>query len=186
MTDYSSWKIDGKAYFPGFALRAFHDGTRELNRLSTEIVIPNDFQVTLEVLERPDIALISALDSRGTKDDVPPHPRFLCYSFSTRDNKHIFTASLVYSYEGPVLINALDDAKKGLLENIDMYHLAPDSFNPLAAMIIASHPGFPNMSSGMVIYKHLERIAGKELQTEGLRELAEKTYFEMLWNVPLF
>ncbi len=171
MTDYSSWKIDGKAYFPGFALRAFHDGTRELNRLSTELVIPNDFQVTLDILERPDVALISALDRRGTEDDVPPLPRFLCYSFSTRDNKHIFTASLVYPYAGPVLVNALGDAKKGLLENIDMYH-------------IASHPEFP--SPGRVVYKHLERIAGKELQTEGLRELAEKTYFEMLWNVPSF
>jgi len=170
----SSWKIDGKTTVPGFVFRKFDDGSCELQRLNTiEWDIPDDTFLGLDIVPAyPEIALITSLDGRIKKDAYPDYKcrKFLYYSFSKGDNTPIITTYQIYLRDGPVLVYPWDDEKKGLLGRIDMYHVNMGG----------------DKTPNKVLVKHLERIMGKQLLTDGLRELAEKTYFDILWNVPSF
>lgn len=164
------WKIDGKTPTPGLMLGKLCDGRSELRIPHLESGAPDDDPVTLDVLvDNPGVALITAVDGRGTRDGSPAYSKFICHSFSKGENQHITTAYLIYLVDGPVWVHAWDDAKKSLLEKIDMLHVNVT----------------PDRTPERVIQKHLERVKGKELLTEGLRDLAEKIYFDMIWNVPV-
>ena len=164
------WKIDG-GKIPSFVVEKGEDSSHQLKIPHHESGAPWNGQVTLEVLAaHPNVALITAVDRRGTTDGSPPYKSFLCYSFCKSKSKQIITSYLIYTFSGPVIVKAWDNEKKGLLENINMFHLdiTPDRV--------------PNK----VIQKHLERINKLKCVGQGLKKRAEKTYFDMLWNVPEF
>ncbi len=163
-------KLDGKTSFPSFVLMNI-GGKRELRRINFEWGLPfYDRSVTLGIIkEQPEIALITALPGEALVRKG--YTKFLCYSFS--EGKHMITTNQAYLYEGHLLLHPLDDSKKDLLEKIDIYH-------------VGSHPTTPDKTSERVVAKHLERVMGKGLQTGGLREMAERAYFDMLWNIPSF
>ncbi len=128
--------------------------------------MPWDFPVTLDILKRnPNIALISAVDRRGTTDGSPNYNKFTCYSFT--EEKQIITTYQVYTFTGPVIVRAWKPEKVRLLENIDMEHFDIT----------------PNRTPERLIARHLERIPGKSTISEGLRDMAEKAYFDMLQGV---
>ena len=161
------WKIDGKTGIP--CLMHVADGDkRVLAYEKLEWGNPNDFPVTLELVQcHPEIALITTVDGRGTTDGSPPYNKFICYSFSKSENSQILTTYLAYTYTGPVIVKAWDDEKKSLLENISMFHVNITQ----------------KRTPEIVIQKHLERIRGEQLEIKGLKEMAEKAFFDMLWNV---
>lgn len=159
---YAGLKIDGRP-LPRFMMYVTSSGRDELRTPSKELALPYDVSTKLRALRKyPGVALISSIDG-GLG-----HKKFLCYSFLQDEEKHIMTAYMAYMFSGPVIVRAWDTKKKSLLENIDMYHIDIS----------------PARTPEKVIQKHLQRVKGKKLQTKGLRDLAEKTYFDMLRNVP--
>ena len=163
------WKIDGRTAIPPFVMaRGDKEGTHELRIAHGESGTPWDFPVRLEVLEKnPSVALVTATDRRGFTDNSQCY-KFMCYSFD--DRQRIITSYLVYSITGPVIVKAWDDEKKSLLENVDMEHFDIHL----------------DKSPERLIARHLERIAGRNTITECLRDSAEKTYFDILWNISQF
>ena len=164
-----AWKIDGKTPIPPFVMaRGDKKGTHELRIAHHESGAPWDFPVRLELLERnSSVALITATDRRGFTDNSPCY-KYTCYSFD--DRQRIITSYLIYSITGPVIVEAWNEEKKGLLENIDLEHFDIN----------------PDNSPERLIARHLERIAGRNTVTEGLRDSAEKTYFDILYNIKEF
>ena len=161
-----TWKIDGITGTPPL-VSGSEDGKHILKIAHRESGVPWDFPITLNVLEQhPDVALIRAADRRGTTDGSPPYKKFLCYSFD--GSRQLVTAYLIHTFSGPVVVGAWDSEKRGLLENVDMEHIDIT----------------PDRVPDRVVARHLERIAGRTLVRDGLRDMAEKCYFDMLWNVP--
>lgn len=162
------WKIDGKTAIPPFVMaRGDEVGTHELRIAHHESGTPWDFPVTLDVMsEYPNIVLINAVDRGGL--DNKPASKYLCYSCN--DRNRIITASLFYKFVGPVIVKAWSEEKRGLLENIDFEHFGILSEN----------------NPQTLIDRHLERIAGRSVVTDGIRDSAERTYFDMLWNIREF
>ena len=159
------WKIDGKTEIPGLVLR----GDNKLYYPNPERGIPNDFPVTLETLkEHPGVALITAVDGRGTINGSPSYNKFLCYSFDAQ--KHLVTTYLAYIYTGPVTVRMWDRKKKREVETVNMFHLDIT----------------PDRIPDRVIQEHLRRISGCSCLVEGLIDLAEKCYSDMLLNAPQF
>ena len=153
--------IDGESTFPPLIMNSDH----ELRFLNPEHGYADDGPFTLE-LPRPDVALISARDARKYKEGCQPAMKFL--AMSMKPGKKIVTAYLAYRYNGPVEVSAWADDKKGLLSVVDMEHVDID---------LAQTPE-------RLLERHYEKIVEEEgLITEGLREEAEKTFFDMLWNV---
>jgi len=141
---------------------------RELRYVNPEWGYPND-KVFLNIVRGiPKIALITTVDGRGTTDGSPPYKKFICYSFT--EGKQLMTAYQAYLYNGSVVVEAWDEKKKHLLENIDMFHVDIT----------------PERVPAKVVRKHLERIAGRQCVVEGLRDKAEKAFFDMSWNVPSY
>ncbi len=129
---------------------------------------PKDPKVTLEVLKsHPEIALISAVHGQAVEED-PPYMKFMCYFFCLDEDKQIITSYQGYDYTGPVIVEAWKKEKKSLLSNIDMFHVKTGG---------RKTPYF-------VISKHLSRINRRNCQIEGLKNMANKAFFDMLWNVP--
>ena len=116
-------KIDGKTAIP--RLMHIADGDKRiLTYENPEWGLPHDFPVNLELVQyHPEIALITAIDGRGTNDGSPPYKKFMCYSFSKSENSQILTTYLAYTYTGPVIVKTWDEEKKSLLENISMFHV---------------------------------------------------------------
>ena len=152
-------RIDGVKTFPGFALCA-----HRLHYVNPEWGYADDGPFTLELVT-PQVALISGDDGRGTSDGSPCYRKFL--AFSKTPDKRIITAYLAYIYTGPVGVRTWKPELRGLLKDIDMehYNITPDRV------------------PDRLLAKHRERTNGQVLVQEGLRELAEKTFFDMLWNV---
>jgi len=164
------WEIDEGTDVPGFAFAIYekNGGKRVLERVNSEWGYPED-RISLEILrDYPDVALFSAVDGRGTNDGSPACKKFICYSFDGKSQ--IMTTYQAYLFNGSVVVEAGDEKKKHLLENIDMFSIDIT----------------PDRVPDKVIGKHLERIAGKECIAEGLRGIAEKTFFDMLWNIPSY
>ncbi len=162
------WKIDGKTPITPFVI-AKNNGAHELNSSHTEGSIPWDYPVTLDILEKnPNVALIKAVDRRGTTDGSPAYNRFMCYS--AIEGKQIITTYQIYTFTGPVIVRAWKPEKIKLLEDIDMEHFDIT----------------PDRTPERIIARHLERITGKNTLVDGLRDMAEKTYFDMLWNINQF
>ena len=161
------WKIDEKTAVPPFIMVAGEEkGTHELNIIHGESGAPWDFPVTLSILKRnPNVALISATDRRGTTDGSLPYKKLMCYSFG--GERQIITTYQVYTFTGPVVVKAWRPENRELLRNIDMEHLDIT----------------PDRTPERLIERHLKRIAGRNMVVDGLGEMAEKTYFDMLWNV---
>ncbi|MBM3233739.1 hypothetical protein FJZ19_01460 [Candidatus Pacearchaeota archaeon] len=164
MTHDGRWKLDGRPV-PPFVL-----GKRELKITHYESGAPWDYPVSLRILPRKDIAIVTAVDRRRTTDGGPAYKKFMCYSSADRQ---IVTAYLACSFSGKVKVEAWQPEKKSLLENIDFEHVD-----------ITQDVKQDRDNNTKLVARHLERIAGRETITDGLRELAEKCYFDMLWNVP--
>ena len=154
--------IDGEKTWPAFILI-----DHELRFLNPEWGYPNDGPFTLELLERdPRIALISGDDGRGTTNGSPCYRKFL--AVSKVGDKRVVTAYLAYTYDGPVKVEAWNEKKKPLLRDVEMFHvdITPDRVHD------------------RLIERHLRRLTTEgEVAVENLKELAQRTFFEMLWNV---
>lgn len=158
---FAGLKIDGTP-LPRLETYVNSSGVSELIIPRKELAKPYDVSTRLRALRRyPGVALISMVDG-GLG-----HKKFLCYSFLD-EGKHVMTAYLAYMFDGPIIVRAWNPKRESLLEKIDLYH------------INIGHDRTP----GKVIKKHMERIKGKNLQIKGLKDLAEKTYLDMLRNVP--
>ncbi|MBR9701406.1 hypothetical protein GOV13_00625 [Candidatus Pacearchaeota archaeon] len=167
MNKMTYWKINGDTEVQGFALTKYDKDSdkRLLRAINSEWGYPDD-KVSLDIVPAiPEIALIWAVDGRGTTDGSPPFKKFICYSFA--EEKQLMTTYQAYLYNGPVVVEAWDEKKKRLLENVDMEHIDIT----------------PDRVPAKVVRKHFERIAGKQCVVEGLRDKAEKAFFDMLWNV---
>jgi hypothetical protein len=164
------WEINEGRRVPSFMFTIYERDKRkrELKYVNPEWGYPKD-RISLEILrDYPDVALFSAVDGRGTNDGSPAYNKFICYSFDGKSQ--IMTTYQAYLFNGSVVVEAWDEKKKHLLENIDMFSIDIT----------------PDRVPDKVIGKHLERIAGKECIAEGLRGMAEKTFFDMLWNIPSY
>ena len=163
-----TWEIiNGETKVPFFVHTIYEkdDSKRLLRYINPEWGYTRDI-LSLEVLrDHPNVVLISAIDGRGTIDGSPAFNKFICYSNDR--SKQIMTTYQAYLFNGEVVVEAWDSEKESLLENIDMFHVDIT----------------PDRTPGKVIQKHLERIAGKPCITKGLRDKAEKAFFDMLWNV---
>lgn len=156
----ATYKIDGERTFPSFIVSG-----EKLKYLNPEWGYENDGPFTLE-LPDPRVALIGAEDGRGTTDGSPSFMKFLAISQSPE--KRIITAYLVYTFNGPVKVEAWNPEKRGLLEDIDMEH----------------YDITPDRTPDRLLERHYERISHENgIITENLGELAQKTFFDMLWNV---
>lgn len=159
----SYWKIDGRD-LPGMivsnsVLKIYHH----------EGGFSDDTEVSLDLLEdHPEVALFSSVDGVKCNEGSPNFPKYVCFSFE--DKKQILTSYFVRTFDGPVTVEAWDEEKKHLLENVDMHHV--DVTN--------------SRSPDRVIQEHLKRIHGRNCLRQGVRDLAETTYFDMLWNVTEF
>ncbi len=153
-------EINGQNTFPAFLL-----SNHELRYLNPELGYKNDGPF---ILELPDsrIALISADDGRGTIDGSPNYRKFL--ALSKTPERRIITAYLAYKYTGPVKVEAWKPELKGLLADVEMEH----------------YDITPDRVPDRLLNRHLERIAHEgALVTEGLIDIAQQTFFDMLWNV---
>lgn len=162
-----TWKIDRTTQLPPFIISpGKREGTHELKVAHLESGIPHDFPISLNLLEgNSSVALISARDRRKTTDDSPNYNRFMCYSLG--DGKQIVTTYQIYTFTGPVAVQAWKPEMRELLENVDMEHFDIT----------------PDRTPERLVKRHLERIAGKDLVLDNLRNRAEKAYFDMLWNI---
>ncbi|MBI2124226.1 hypothetical protein HYT92_00375 [Candidatus Pacearchaeota archaeon] len=158
---------------PGFVLRKLRNGRRELNYQNIEYGIPDDLVSLALVDKHPEIALISAIDGRGTTDGSPPYNKFLYYSFC--GDKHIITAYLAYLTNGLIVTRAWKPEMANLLKDVSMFHVN-----------ITEDVAYDRSNNKRLLQKHLERISEKKCEKEGLLHRAEKIYFDMLWNVSSF
>jgi len=155
-------EIDGLT-FPAFIL-----SEHKLRYRNLEWDEPQDGPFTLE-LPNPCVALISADDGRGTTDGSPNYRKFL--AISQTQGRRVITAYLAYTYTGPVEVKAWKPELKDLLADIDMEHFDIT----------------PDRVPDRLLERHQERISGKtDLVREGLRDLAQQTFHDMLWNVANF
>ena len=158
---------------PAFFITKTANGRSELRHADhLEGRIPKDYDSSLKIIQ-PGIALISATDGRGTTDGSPNYKKFLCYSFSEKENKSIITTYQVYTFNGHVIVHSWDKDNKeseGLLRKIEMYHVDIT----------------PDRTPKKVVSKHIERISGKHLALDSakLKKMAEKTYFDIFYNIP--
>ncbi len=153
-------EINGRSTYPPFIVAG-----DELRYLNPEWGYLNDGPFTLE-LPDPRVALISADDNRGTTDGSPNFRKYL--AISKTPSSRIITSYLSYVFTGPVSVGAWKPELKGLLRDIQMEHFDIT----------------PDRTPERLLARHSERIANESgLVTEGLREIAQQTFFDMLWNV---
>ena len=153
--------INGQNTFPRFVL-----SNNELCYLNPEWGHKDDGPFTLESPD-PRVALISANDGRGTTDGSPCYRKFL--AFSKTPKRRIITSYLAYVYTGPIKVKPWKPELKWLLADVDMEH----------------YDITPDRIPDKLLERHLERIAGeRDLVIENLRDIAQQTFFDILWNVP--
>jgi hypothetical protein len=132
---------------------------------------PWDYPVSLEILaEHRDVALISMTDRRGMTDGSPNPNKYICCSLA--DGKRILTSYLVYTFNGPVVVNALKPELRDLFADVEMEHVDVNF----------------DRTPRRVIVRHLERIKGTKsriTENQGLTEITRKVYEDMLNHVPL-
>ena len=140
-----------------------------LRYLNPEHGYSDDGPFTLE-LPYPHVALISADDRRGTRDGSPPYRKFHALSQAPVE-RTIITSYLVYTCTRKVKVESWNPEKVALLEGIDMEH----------------YDITPDKAPDRLLKRHLERIAGESsLVVDNLRAIAEKTFFDILWNIKSF
>lgn len=158
-------KIDGIKTYPGFVMI-----DHKLRYLNPEWEPKDDGPFTIE-LPYDNVALIGGDDGRRTKPSCPTNYRkFL--AISKIPDRRVITTYLVYKYNGPVVVEAWDEEKKTLLADINMEHYDLEGDE------------IPKRDPTRLLKRHLERISNEsDLMTFGLKDVAEKTFFQMLWNV---
>jgi len=166
---YDFWKLDG-GKVPAFcSVKGKNEGEHVLNCVNTEWGDHAwDTEVGLGmVIGHPEIALIGAVDGRGTTDGSPAYRKFLAYSFT--GERDLFTAYLAYTFSGKMKVETWDKEKRASLrlDLVDFEHFDIT----------------PDRTPNKLIAKHLERIQEIKCVREGVAERAEKRFFDMLWNV---
>jgi len=106
-------------------------------------------------LEASGVALITAKFA----DPIRAPKKFL---YSSAGDRQIITATMGYIFNGPVRVETWKPSLRWLLSTIDFEHI--NSSLPLQQ-------------------RHFERIEGKEIEDNETVPLAQRAYFDMLWNV---